>query len=76
MGVRIFTSTTPDARPTIGVGFVDEPEAGDEVGQMEGTRLFVAPELAGALAGYVLDAKEPGKDHRLVLRRRRGARGP
>lgn len=71
LGVRIFISATGDARSTFQVGFLEGPEEGDEVGEMEGARFFVAPEIAGPLAGYVLDAKETGEGRRLVRRRRR-----
>jgi Fe-S cluster assembly iron-binding protein IscA len=69
-GVRIFTSPRRGERATFQVGFVEGPEEGDEVGEKDGTRFFVAPEIAGSLAGHVLDAQEPG-ERRLVLRRRR-----
>lgn len=70
-GVRIFTSARPGESSTFQVGFVERPEEGDEVGETEGTRFFVAPEIAGPLARHVLDAQEAGERRRLVLRRRR-----
>jgi Fe-S cluster assembly iron-binding protein IscA len=47
-GVRIFTSARPGASSLFQVDFVERPEEGDEVGEMEGTRFFVAPPIAGA----------------------------
>lgn len=75
VGVRVFTRMAREGKATFQVGFVEEPEAGDEVADGDGTRVFVASGLAGPLADYVLDAEEDpnelGGAPRLVLRRRR-----
>jgi Fe-S cluster assembly iron-binding protein IscA len=46
------------------LGFVEEPDAGDEVTETDGTRIYVAPEVAVPLDGAVLDVEESG---RLIL---------
>ena len=70
-GVRIFASPTPEAnsnqRAAYGFGFAEEPAAGDEVGETDGTTYFVAPEVAPSLDGVVLDVAESGN---LILTRR------
>jgi len=69
-GVRIFANPTPaensGQRAAYGFGFVDGPQAGDEVGQAEGTSYYVAPEVADSLNNVVLDVAETGN---LVLTR-------
>lgn len=67
-GVRVFASVTPEARSTFQLDFVEGPEEGDQVGETEGTRFFVAPEVAEPLENALLDAEETG---RLVLSRNR-----
>ncbi len=59
-GVRIFASATatPDMKSAYQFGFVEEPQASDQVAQTEGTRVFVAPEIAPLLENSVLDAEE------------------
>src|SRR5207249_1364922 len=69
-GVRIFAAPAPEAnsntssqRATYGFGFVEGPQAGDEVGEADGTPYYVAPEVAPSL-----DVAESGN---LVLTRSR-----
>jgi Fe-S cluster assembly iron-binding protein IscA len=69
-GVRIVVDATGKGRPRFQVSFVEEPEDGDEVGEAQGTRVFVAPGIAEPLADFVLDAEEEGGIPSLVLRRR------
>jgi Fe-S cluster assembly iron-binding protein IscA len=64
-GVRIFgATTTPDTKSSYQFGFVEEPETNDQVAEAEGTRVFVAPEVADSLEHAVLDIEETG---RLIL---------
>lgn len=65
-GVRIYADTTasPDTRTTYQFGFVEEPGAYDQVAEAEGTRVFVAPEVADSLENALLDAGDTG---RLIL---------
>ena len=59
-GVRIFASATPDMKSALQFGFAAEPETDDLVAETEGTRVFVAPEVAPALENSVLDTEETG----------------
>lgn len=67
-GVRIFRGATPDARSAFELDFVEEPQEGDQVGEMQDTRFFVAPEVAEPLTGAVLDTEETEQGRQLVLR--------
>jgi Fe-S cluster assembly iron-binding protein IscA len=76
-GVRIFAAPAPESnsqskQAVFGFGFVDGPQAGDEVGETEGTTYYVAPEVAGPLNDVVLDVADTGN---LVLTRARDPRG-
>jgi Fe-S cluster assembly iron-binding protein IscA len=72
-GVRIFAAPDPSANShqasVYGFGFVDGPQAGDSVGQTDGTSYFVAPEVADSLNDVVLDVADTGN---LVLTRSAG----
>jgi Fe-S cluster assembly iron-binding protein IscA len=59
-GVRIFAgaTATPDMKSAYQFGFVEAPETSDQVAEAEGTRVFVAPEVADSLENAVLDAEE------------------
>ena len=68
-GVRIFAAPDPgqnsSGRTAFGFGFVEAPEAGDAVGEAEGTSYYVAPEVAPVLEHVVLDVADTGN---LVLK--------
>lgn len=55
-GLRLFPAGLDDGRLTLGIGFAEAPEQGDQVTESHGARLFVAPEIAGELDGLALDA--------------------
>ena len=61
-GVRIFASASanPDMTAAYRFGFVEEPKKDDQVTEAEGTRVFVAPEVAPLLDNSVLDTQETG----------------
>src|SRR5687767_4627340 len=72
-GVRIFAAPAPESnsqgspqQSVFGFGFVDGPQAGDEVGETEGTTYYVAPEVSAPLNDVVFDVEESGN---LVLTR-------
>jgi Fe-S cluster assembly iron-binding protein IscA len=53
-GLRVFRGVS-DGKAAFAFDFVEEPEDGDEVGEVEQTRYFVAPEVAAPRAiGAVL----------------------
>ena len=55
-GLRIFRGVS-DGKAAFAFDFVEEPEDGDEVGEVEQTRYFVASEVAAPLADAVLDTE-------------------
>ena len=44
-----------DRPDTLGISFRDEPEAGDDIVEESGLRVFVAPEVSEALSDRTLD---------------------
>ena len=67
-GVRIFGGARMNGQGTVQIGFSEQPLAGDDVNEAEGTRVFVAPEVTQAIDGLVLDVAEDGDHVGLVLR--------
>ena len=67
-GIRIFRGVT-DGRSAFEFDFVEEPEDGDEVGEIQDTRYYVAPEVARPLANAVLDAEETTQGPQLTLKK-------
>jgi Fe-S cluster assembly iron-binding protein IscA len=59
-GVRICAANS-NGQSAYRLGFVEEPLAGDGVTEMDGTRVFVAPEAVEPLDGAVLDVAESGR---------------
>jgi iron-sulfur cluster assembly protein len=73
VGLRVYPAQSPDGQATLGLGFTEEPQAGDQVGEQHGTRLFVAPEIADQLSDMALDVEpdptlDGGASPQLVLR--------
>jgi Fe-S cluster assembly iron-binding protein IscA len=66
-GLRVAppVSTTKSG---IQLEFTEGPAKGDEVGEMNGLRLFVAPEIAEPLAEQVIDTDNSASGSSLVLR--------
>lgn len=72
-GLRVFPAQTAGGEVSLGLGFAETPEDGDQVGDANGTKLFVAPEIAGDLAEMALDIQpDPSQngqgEPQLVLR--------
>jgi Fe-S cluster assembly iron-binding protein IscA len=63
-GVRISATAANTSQPAFQFGFVEEALEGDQIREAEGTRVFVAPEVADSLDNAILDVEETG---RLVL---------
>lgn len=73
-GLRLFPAQATDGQVTLGLGFAEAPEEGDQVDEQHGTRLFVAPEIADELAEMSLDIEpDPSQNGdagpQLVLRK-------
>jgi Fe-S cluster assembly iron-binding protein IscA len=68
-GLRIFRGVS-DGQSAFAFDFVEQPQDGDQVGETEETRFFVAPEVAAPLADAVLDAEPTTDGPQLTLKRR------
>ena len=69
-GLRIFRGVSDGkAAFAFAFDFVEEPEEGDEVGEVEQTRYFVASEVAAPLADAVLDTEPTTDGAQLTLKR-------
>lgn len=67
-GVRVFAGARLNGQGAIQIGFSERPLVGDEVSEMEGTRLFVAPEVSPSLENFVLDVDEDADSVNFVIR--------
>jgi Fe-S cluster assembly iron-binding protein IscA len=72
-GIRLFPAETPQGEVGLGLAFTEVAAEGDEVTEQHGTRLIVAPEIAGPLTDMTLDVvPDPSTDGdappQLVLR--------
>ena len=69
VGLRVFEQATSDGETSFGLAFAADPAQGDEVAEFNGTRVFVAPEVAMTLAEAALDSEPTPEGPRLVLTR-------
>jgi Fe-S cluster assembly iron-binding protein IscA len=67
-GLRVFPETTEPGEVTIGLGFTDQPAAGDQVAEQEGMKVFVAQELASPLEDAAIDVTQENGTPQLVFR--------
>jgi Fe-S cluster assembly iron-binding protein IscA len=72
-GLRV-SATQTEGGVALQLGFAEQPQAGDEVTEDHGQRLFVAPEIAEGVANMAIDVTEPtssdgSQPQELVLRR-------
>ena len=67
-GVRVFPETAQPGEVTIGLGFAEQPAAGDQVTEQDGMKVFVAPELAAPLEDAAIDVTQEDGAARLVFR--------
>jgi Fe-S cluster assembly iron-binding protein IscA len=67
-GLRVFPESTDPGEVTIGLGFTDEPAAGDVITQQDGMLVFVARELAAPLGEAAIDVTQEDGEQRLVFR--------
>ncbi|MEX2660051.1 MAG: hypothetical protein WD232_10170 [Acidimicrobiales bacterium] len=71
--LRIYPAQTGEGEVTLGLGFTEHAEEGDEVTEEHGTRMFVSGDIADQLSGMALDVvPDPSQDGeqapQLVLR--------
>ena len=55
-GIRVSGAATPAGEQGVSIAFSEGPADGDVVDEQYGTRVFVAPDVADALADAELDA--------------------
>jgi Fe-S cluster assembly iron-binding protein IscA len=67
-GLRVFPETAEPGEVTIGLGFTDEPVAGDQVTEADGMKVFVAQELAAPLEDAAIDVAQQDGEEQLVFR--------
>jgi Fe-S cluster assembly iron-binding protein IscA len=67
-GLRVFPETNQPGEVTIGLGFTDQPAAGDQVAEQEGMKVFVAQELASPLEDAAIDVTQENGTPQLVFR--------
>ncbi len=67
VGIRVFGEPRPAGEVEVGLAFAEVPAGDDQVTETDGTRVFVAPEVADALSSSTLDVKETPEGARLVL---------
>jgi Fe-S cluster assembly iron-binding protein IscA len=66
-GVRVYGQPRSEGKMGLGVTFAEVPAEDDQVTECDGTRLFVAPEVAGPLASSALDVELTSEGTKLVL---------
>ena len=67
-GLRLFGEPRPGGELALGLTFAEVPAEGDEVTEQEGTRMFIAPEVAEPLASAALDVQETADGAKLILK--------
>jgi Fe-S cluster assembly iron-binding protein IscA len=66
-GVRVYGEPQSGGGMEVGLTFAQVPAEDDEVTEQEGTRVFVAPELAGPLSAAAIDVEQTPEGTKLVL---------
>lgn len=70
-GLRLSAASSAEG-PRLGIAFVPEPAAGDQVSEQEGIKVFVAPDVAEPLADAVIDVQPGEGGPELILRPQAG----
>ena len=73
-GLRVFPETNQPGEVTIGLGFTDQPAAGDQVAEQQGMKVFVAQELAAPLEDAAIDVTDEGARNQLKRLLEKGQR--
>src|SRR5918999_6254367 len=66
-GLRVFGEPRSGGEMAVGLTFAEVPAEDDQVTEQEGTRVFVAPEVAGPLSSAALDVAHTPEGTKLVL---------
>jgi len=67
VGLRVFGEPRPGGEMALGLTFAEVPAEDDEITEQEGTRMFIAPEVAAPLSTAALDAEQTPEGTKLVL---------
>src|SRR5437016_5546408 len=67
VGIRVFGEPRSGDEFAIGLPFAEVPAEDDEVTEREGTRVFIAPEVAAPLSSAALDVERTPEGTKLVL---------
>lgn len=67
VGVRLFGEPRSEGEVEVGLAFAEVPAGDDQVTETDGTRVFVAPEVADALSSSTLDVRDTPEGARFVL---------
>lgn len=66
-GLRVFEQPNSNGERSFGLAFSESPFKDDEISEQEGTRVFLAPEVAIPLAESALDVESTPDGPKLVL---------
>ncbi len=66
-GIRVFAEPRPEGELAVALTFAAVPAEDDQVTERDGTRVFIAPEVAGPLADAALDIEQTAEGAKLVL---------
>jgi Fe-S cluster assembly iron-binding protein IscA len=67
VGVRVFGERRAEGELAVSLTFAEVPAEDDQVTERDGTRVFVAPEVQGALESVALDVEQTADGSKLVL---------
>ena len=66
--LRVAAAPATDGEQAgITIGFVDQPQDGDQAGESHGLPICVAPEVASALGDAAIDVQQQGDAMQLVI---------
>ena len=66
-GVRVYGEDVAPMGGRIRIAFREGPQEGDEVAEEQGTRLFVAEDVAAQLSDALIDTVEEARGTKLVV---------
>ena len=67
VGLRVFGQSQSGGQMSLGLAFADVPAEDDQVTEQEGTKVFLAPEVALPLEEAALDVRETPEGSTFVL---------
>lgn len=67
VGIRVFGESRSEGEMAVALTFAEVPAEDDQVTERDGTRMFVAPEVAEPLSSAALDVEPTPQGAKLVL---------